>query len=115
MADAEATDTAPPVVDRRATLKRPAATLAQPAAAPPSSGNKGARVMKRPSIKRRLAATEAKRPASHQRGAESGSSHAEEENEAEAPRGSSVSSATTCRRRAGSFSKRRRRGPASAC
>ena len=85
MADAKATRTAPPVVDTQASFKRPAATLAQPAAAPPSSGNTGARVMKRPSIKCRLAATEAKRPASNQRGAKSGSTHTYEEHEAEAP------------------------------
>ena len=85
MADAEDTHTASPVVDTRASVKRPAATLAQPAAAPPSSGNTGARVMKRPSNKCRLAETEAQRPASNKRGEKSGSTHTDEEHDAEAP------------------------------
>ena len=58
MADAEATGMAPPVVETRATFKKPAAPKAKPAAAPPSSDATYSRVMKRPSMKRRLASTE---------------------------------------------------------
>ena len=94
MANAASTDATPPAVAARASFKKPAAPKAKPAAAPPSSDATYSRVMKRPSIKRRLASTEQPqdeavpkrtntRPVSHKRGAQSSSSHTEDEDEAE--------------------------------
>ena len=76
MSDATAAHTASPVVNSRASFKRSAALLVQPAAA---------RSMKRTSKKCLSAATQAKRPASDQRGATIVSTHGEDEHDEEAP------------------------------
>ena len=75
MSDATAAHTASPVVHSRASFKRLAALLAQPAAA---------RSMKRPSKKCLSAATQAKRLASDHRGATIVSTHGEDEHDEEA-------------------------------
>jgi hypothetical protein len=96
MADVEATDMAQPVVETRATFKKPATQKATPAVKPPSKRGNSAQIKKRQSIKRRPAAAQQpqdeavstaskKRPASKQRGAEGCSDDSEAGDEAAPP------------------------------
>ena len=58
MADVEATDMAQPVVETRASFKKPATQKATPVVKPPSKGGDSAQTKKRQSIKRRSAAAQ---------------------------------------------------------
>ena len=58
MADVEATDMAQPVVETRASFKKPATQKATPVVKPPSKSGNSAQIKKRQSIKRRPAAAQ---------------------------------------------------------